>query len=166
MLPRVLKNFILYVDGTSYAGRADEVVLPKLTLKTEDHMAGGLDTPIEIDMGTEKLNLEFSLSEFNPDLLGFWGMTQGGYKTVTLRGSLENETWIERLLVQGYGRVREVDTGTLKAQEKSSCKFVMNLIYYKLTIGSKRVIEIDVINGRRVVGGYDQLLLRKANLGI
>ena len=39
-LPRVLKNMNLFVDGRGYAGRVDEIQLPKLTLKTEEHRAG------------------------------------------------------------------------------------------------------------------------------
>ena len=35
-LPRVLKNMNLFVDGRGYAGRIDEIQLPKLTLKTEE----------------------------------------------------------------------------------------------------------------------------------
>ena len=48
-LPRVLKNMNLFVDGRGYAGRIDEIQLPKLTLKTEEHRAGGMDLPVEID---------------------------------------------------------------------------------------------------------------------
>lgn len=166
MLPRILKNFNLFVDGNSYIGKADEVVLPKLALKTEEYRAGGLDTPVEIEMGTEKLNMEFSLSEFNPDTLSLWGLTTGGLKTVSLRGSLENEFTIDRLNVQGYGRVKEIDSGTLKAHERSTIKFVMSLLYYKLSVGSKNIIEVDVINMRRVINGFDQILLRRLNLGL
>ena len=42
-LPRVLKNMNLFVDGRGYAGRIDEIQLPKLTLKTEEHRAIGMD---------------------------------------------------------------------------------------------------------------------------
>ena len=44
--PRVLKNMNLFVDGRGYAGRVDEIELPKLTLKTEEHRAGGMDVPV------------------------------------------------------------------------------------------------------------------------
>lgn len=165
MLPRILKNFNLFIDGRGYAGKVDEVVLPKLTHKTEEHMAGGMDTPIEIELGTEKLTMEYTMSEFNPDLLTDWGLVQGGNRRIMLRGSLENELSIERLTIRGYGRVKEIDGGSLKAQEKSTCKFVMGLLYYKLSIGSKDLIEIDVINMRRVINGIDQLALRRINLG-
>ena len=53
--PRVLKNMNLFVDGRGYAGRVDEIELPKLTLKTEEHRAGGMDVPVLIDLGMDKM---------------------------------------------------------------------------------------------------------------
>ena len=37
MLPKILKNFNAFVDGRGYAGRIDEISLPKLLIKTEEH---------------------------------------------------------------------------------------------------------------------------------
>ena len=33
-MAKILKNFNLFVDGRGYAGKADEVTPPKLTIKT------------------------------------------------------------------------------------------------------------------------------------
>ena len=54
MLNDILKNMSLFVDGRGYAGNVDELNLPKLALKTEEFRGGGMDAPIEIDMGMEK----------------------------------------------------------------------------------------------------------------
>jgi P2 family phage contractile tail tube protein len=40
-MTKILKNFNLFVDGRGYAGRAEEVTPPKLTIKTEELRAGG-----------------------------------------------------------------------------------------------------------------------------
>ena len=55
MLPRTLRNFSLFVDGTGYAGKVTELTLPTLTIQNEEYRAGGLDAPIAIDMGMEAL---------------------------------------------------------------------------------------------------------------
>ena len=62
MLPKILKNFNAFVDGRGYAGRIDEISLPKLSIKTEEHRAGGMDIPVAIDMGMEKLEAELTFS--------------------------------------------------------------------------------------------------------
>jgi len=51
MLPKILKNFNVFVDGRGYAGKIDEITLPKLTIKTEEYRAGG--------MGMEKLEADY-----------------------------------------------------------------------------------------------------------
>ena len=40
---KILKNFNLFVDGRGYAGKAEEVTPPKLSLKTQE-FRGGIDT--------------------------------------------------------------------------------------------------------------------------
>ncbi len=50
MLPKILRNFNVFVDGRGYAGKIDEITLPKLTIKTEEYRAGGMDIPINIDI--------------------------------------------------------------------------------------------------------------------
>lgn len=55
MLPKILKNFNVFVDGRGHAGKIDEIMLPKLTIKTEEYRAGGMDIPINIDMGWRNL---------------------------------------------------------------------------------------------------------------
>ncbi|SMG63879.1 Phage major tail tube protein, partial [methanotrophic bacterial endosymbiont of Bathymodiolus sp.] len=59
MLDDILKNMALFVDGRGFAGNVEELTLPKLTLKTEEFRNGGMDAPIEVEMGMEKLESEF-----------------------------------------------------------------------------------------------------------
>ena len=54
-MAKILKNFNLFVDGRGYAGKAEEVTPPKLTIKTEEFRGGGMDVPAAVDMGMEKL---------------------------------------------------------------------------------------------------------------
>ena len=60
MLPTNLKNFNLYADGESLMGVAEEITLPKLTRKMEEFEAAGMAGPVDIDMGNEKMELEWT----------------------------------------------------------------------------------------------------------
>ena len=53
----VRKNFNLFVDGKGFAGQIEEFTPPKLTLKTEEFRAAGMDAPIELTMGLEARSL-------------------------------------------------------------------------------------------------------------
>lgn len=71
MLPNILKNFNVFVDGKGYAGKIDEITLPKLTIKTEEYHAGGVDIPISIDMGWKSLKLSLLFLNMIQSYLGF-----------------------------------------------------------------------------------------------
>ena len=77
MLDDILKNMALYVDGRGYAGNVETLTLPKLTMKTEEFRNGGMDAPIEVELGMEKLEAEFTLTRFDRNALGLFGLAQG-----------------------------------------------------------------------------------------
>lgn len=167
MIADVLRNMNLFVDGRGYAGRIDELTLPKLTVKMEEHRAGGMDAPVELDMGMEKLEAEFSLSAFDLEVLRLWGITAGAQAAFTARGALQSEDGtVTALVVHMRGQIRELDHGTWKPGEKAMLKASLALRYYKLTHGQTVVTEIDVENMVRVVGGVDQLAAMRQALGI
>jgi P2 family phage contractile tail tube protein len=85
MLNDVLKNMSLFVDGRGYAGNIEELNLPKLTMKTEEFRAGGMDAPVEVDMGMEKLECDFTLTRFDKDLLKLFGLAPGNTVSLTER---------------------------------------------------------------------------------
>ncbi|HGN0231840.1 TPA: phage major tail tube protein, partial [Proteus mirabilis] len=62
-LPRKLKNFNLFVNGTNYVGVAEELTLPKITRKLEAYRGGGMNGSVQIDMGLDDgaLDSEFTL---------------------------------------------------------------------------------------------------------
>ncbi len=74
MLDDILKNMALFVDGRGYAGNVEELTLPKLTMKTEEFRGGGMDAPIEVEMGMEKLECEFTLTRFDKEALKLFGL--------------------------------------------------------------------------------------------
>jgi len=164
-LPSVLKNFNLFVDGKGYAGKVDEVELPKLTIKTEEYRAGGMDAPVEIDMGMEKLECSFTLSEYDPALFAMWGLVPGSWVNVTLRGAMENAGVVTPVVVSLTGRWKEIDMGTWKAGEIAKLKITVTGRFYELLIGGTAAVHIDLENMIRIVDGVDQLLALRTAIG-
>lgn len=167
MIPEVLKNFNVFVDGRGFAGVAEEVTPPKLALKMEEHRAGGLDAPIDIEMGMEKLTLEFTLAQYDKNVLKLWGLTAGSVVPLTLRGALEaGDGTVTAVVVNLRGQIVEIDEGTWKAGEKSQMKCTVSCRYYKRTQGGEVLHEIDVENMVRIVGGVDQLAALRGTIGV
>ena len=167
MIVDVLRNIALFVDGRGYLGQATEVSLPKLAVKTEEFRDGGMDAPIEVDMGLEKLECSFSTSSISADLLKAWGLAPGELVPVTFRGVLESEDGtVKAIVARVRGQVKEIDWGAWKPGERAPLKCMVAVRYYELTIDGAQIHEIDVAGMKRVVDGKDRLAEHRAALGI
>lgn len=166
MIPRTMKNFNLFVDGRGYAGRVDELTPPKLALKTEEYRAGGMDAPVELDMGMETLGMEATLSEYDPEILKLFGLTTGAVKQITLRGALEGDSGVVPVVINVRGAIKEIDLGNWKAGDKTQKKISIACRYFKYSQDGQELVEIDVENMIRKIGGVDQLAAQRKALGI
>jgi len=154
MIPSILRNFTMFVDGRGLAGNVVECNLPKLTIKMDEHLAGGMDAPAEIDMGMEKLESDYSLAQFNPEVLKLFGLSDANGAAVTMRGVEQNESGgVVPIICEMRGVHKEMDPGTWKKGDKASMKMGVALRFYRLTVGGEVVHEIDIENMTRIIGG-------------
>ncbi|WP_040728222.1 phage major tail tube protein [Thiomicrorhabdus sp. Kp2] len=166
MSENILKDFNVAVDGKGYAGMATELVLPKLDIVTEDIRAAGMDTSEAVDMGMEPMEAEITLSGYDVALLKLWGVN-GGSVPLTARGGLQSEDGtVKAVAVNLQGKMVGLDMATWKPGELNPKKMKMKVKYYKLTIDGDEIIEIDVPNMVRKIGGVDQLAEIRAALGL
>lgn len=166
-LDDILKNMNLFVDGKGQAGNVEELSLPKLTMKTEEFRNGGMDAPVEIEMGMEKLESSFTLTKYSADVLKLLGLAPGKLVPLTLRGAVESEDGTTKAVVVNLlGKLRELDPGSWKPASKATLKGTVAVRYYKLTIDGEVIHEIDVVNMIRFVNGTDQLAAQRAALGM
>lgn len=179
LLPKILKHFNVFIDGLGYAGRVSDVVLPKLVLHTESYRLAGMDTPVQMDMGMEKLECELRFSEYDAEIIALFGMVdevshpipvRGSFADftiqntprtrvpLTLRGALQDDTnnRVIPVIIDMKGNMIELDTGHWRAGETATLKIRLALHFYKLCIDNKVLIEIDVDNRRRYINGKDQ----------
>jgi P2 family phage contractile tail tube protein len=165
-IPKILKNFTLFVDGRGLAGTIETLTLPTLTTKMEEVRAGGMDAPIEHDMGMEKLEASFDLLEFNPDIIALFGLA-GADKQLTARGAMRADgADAVAIVVNMTGNVKQFEPGDWKAGDATKPKFTAALRYYKLTIGGRQLIEIDTMNMIRKINGQDQLATIRQAIGV
>lgn len=167
MLDDVLKNMALFIDGRGYAGNVEELTLPKLSMKTEEFRAGGMDAPIDIEMGMEKLESEFTLTRFDKEVLKLFGLAPGNQTPMTIRGAVASDNGTQtQVIVNLQGNIKEMDFGSWKSGDKATLKLSISIRYYKLTHGQDIVHEIDIPNMVRNIGGVDQLAKTRIALGI
>lgn len=163
----VRKNLNLFVDGRGYAGQIEEFNPPKLALMTEDFRGGGMDAPVEITMGMEKLECTFALIAYDVEVLKLFGVAEGNLVPFVAREALESfDGTVTPVIHTMRGKIREIDPGTSKAGDKPTLTVAMALTYYKLQHGATTVLEVDVENMVRVVNGVDALASQRAALGL
>lgn len=164
MIPHILKNFNAFVNGTGFAGLCDEATLPEIKIKMDEHRAGGMDASYEIDMGMEAMSAKLNMGEYAADII----KALGAGSRIQLRGSLVRDSDGDRIAVSVEigGRFKSFMPGNWKAGDKANGEFEMTVDYYRWTQAGEDLIEIDVQNMVRTIGGVDQLAGIRDDIGI
>ena len=166
MLPRILKGFALYVDGENFIGRCETVKLPDLNLKTEAYRAGGMDAEVDQDMGMEKLDVQFTLAEYSPAIIKKFGLFSAD-KQIVLRGGIQRQGEAAiPVVIRLQGGIKQLTRDDWKQGEKGSMQCTANCNSYIETQGGEELVNIDILNYKRVIGGVDQLASMRAALGM
>lgn len=167
-LPRKLKNFNLFNAGRNYLGEVTEITLPKLTAKMEEYRAGGMDAPIDIDMGQEKLVMEWTCGGYVKHAIEQFGTLKHDGVILRFAGALQADDVEATIPVEvvARGRHSEIDFGNAKPGDDTAVKISSSLSYYKLSIDGEDVIEIDIINMVKNINGKDLLQDVRMALGL
>ena len=170
MIPKILKNFNLYVgdDDPRYAGKCS-VTLPTLTINTEEHRAGGMDAPVAIDMGMNAIDIEFSLSEYDPTALSFFGISGSSENLpkIIAKGALQGDDGeVTSAIVTAIGIMTETNLGAWVAGEMTENTFKINCRYYSFDLDGTVIHEIDTVNMIRMINGTDQLEPIRGAIGL
>lgn len=166
-MPEYLRAMNLFVDGKGYAGKVENIELPKLSIKTEEYRGGAMDAPVDVDLGMEKLTCSFTVNEYDPALFAMWGLAPGNLVNLTMRGAFDDGGGsIKPVIINLTGSWKEIDMGTWKAGDKSGLKVQVSCRYYGLAINKIPVVLIDIPNMKRVVGGIDMLAEVREAIGI
>ena len=166
-MPKKVKAFQLFNDGVGKAGMVKNVTLPKLARKFEEYRADIMDGPIEIDLGGEKLEANFTLEEFDEQILKQWGICNHGGVRLRLMASAESDDCsFDELQVVMHGRWREVDQGDLEGGKSTEMKVQIAISHYEYIKNGAELVFIDRESGVERVGGIDRTAERRKAVGL
>jgi P2 family phage contractile tail tube protein len=168
MLPRTLRNYSLFMDGVGFAGRITELTPPTLGIQAEEYRGGGMDAPVEIDMGMEALEMSFTLAEYDVDVLKQFGLYDQNATQFTVRGALQRNGSEDAVsvVINVTGHIKSFDPGAFEAGALTEANFTVGCRYYKVAIANEELIEIDIENFKRIVNGTDQLASLREAMGL
>lgn len=167
-LPKLLKDFNLFYNGNSWQGLVPSITLPELTFKMEEYRAGGMDAPVEIDKGMEKLSMEWQVSGLSEAIFEGFGTSPLNGQLMRFEGAFESDDdgVIKACTVTVRGRHSKIAMGEQKVGESGNHTVSTSLSYYKLDIDGKTFVEIDIPNYVCVINGVDRLEARRRALGL
>ena len=166
-LPRKLKNMNLFNNGASYLGQVVEVTLPKLSRKMEDFRAGGMNAPVQVDHGMDKLELEFTCGGLMRDVFSQFGAANHDAVMLRFAGAYQQDDTgdVDAVEVIVRGRIAEIDGGNSKPGEDTTMKVKMALSYYRMEWNGNVDVEIDIINMIERINGFDRLAAQRQAIG-
>lgn len=164
MIPRILKNFNVFVNGVGLAGVCDEAEIPEVKIKTDKHRSGGMDSEFDVDMGTESMTAKLTFAEPLREVI----TAIGNATRIQLRGSYVRDTDQSRVavIVELGARGGSFSGGTFKAGEKAPTTSEFYVDYFRYNLAGEDLIEIDVVNMVRNIGGVDQLAGIRADIAL
>ncbi|VDS09242.1 Phage tail tube protein FII [Paracoccus haematequi] len=163
-LPKTIRNFNAFVDGISYFGLATEAKMPWPKIQTEAHRGSGMDGPVGQDMGMEGMSAEATFAEWSPALL----KRIGTETRVVFRpaAKADGAATAETIIATVSGLVTGHEGGDLKPGTGATLKLTWDVRQYRLEINNEVIWDIDLVAGKRVVGGVDQLAALRRAMGI
>ena len=154
-----LKDFTAQVNDIGYRGALDRFMPPKIIPLLEEHRASGMDTPIDLDMGIEKLTTELRFRGFYASLLDGVGLKDLDGVKIEVKGALEDavDGTVEGVILNMTGKITNYDPGDwIIGTENSTVTLTLTLNYLRIIVGGVTKHEIDVLNSKRIVNGVDQ----------
>lgn len=157
MLPRILKNFNVFVDTHNWVGVAESVTIPKITKKTDDYRGAGMIGDVALGMGYEKLEGEVKYAGFDVRQYRQLGVCGTSDLPIRFVGVYERQDNCSTQSVEIYmrGQATELDPGESKNGERTEVTTTYNFTYFRLEVDGVVQVELDFVRGIERFGDSD-----------
>lgn len=146
-MPHTLKAFNYFDNGNSWQGQVDEIELPKIKKKIEDHQGAGMQAPAPMQLGYEALEMSATMGGIVASAI-LQGTTVGVASVIgRFSGAYQRDDTcaVEPMDIYVRGTCSEVDLGTAKQGDKNKVKLAFKLSYIRVVFGGAVLAEIDAL---------------------
>jgi P2 family phage contractile tail tube protein len=167
-LPKKLKHFNLFGDGNNWQGQIKSLTLPTLARTMEEYRGGGMDAPVDIDLGQEKIEFSWTAGGLIDAMFDGFGAAQIDGHMLRFVGSYQRDDTGDAVAVEVVvrGRHQQIEMGDAEAGSDTEHAVTTTCSYYKLLIDGEEVIEVDVPGLVFRVRGEDRLAQHRQNIGL
>lgn len=162
-------NANVYMDGTNLLGRASEFQAPNVKLKMSDHEALGLVGVPEFPSGIEKIESKIKWASLYPDVLAKVANPFKAY-SLQVRGNLETYTSqgrVDEVPIVGFvtATFKNLPMGDYKPRANAEFETDLAVLYCKLTVEGRDILEVDLLANIWRGDGEDLLANFRTNIG-
>ena len=165
-IPGALNDVEIYIGGSNRLAGIGEVELPNAEYSTVTAEQIGMTSEYEVPLlgHFKKLEAKIKMDCIDHTLLNF---NNNDAILVECKGALQSINRITHAAItEGIdatfkGLIKKFDGPKLKPGSKLDSSFDLSVSYYKLEIGGKVIIEIDVLNNINNINGSNNDLIRK-----
>lgn len=165
-IPTGIADAEIYIDGSNSLAGIAEVELPNVEFSTVTAEQIGMNAEYEAALlgHFKKLECKIKMDSVNDSMLG---LNNGDSLMVEAKAALQQENTLTRrtevlpLDATISGIIKKIDGIKVKSGAKIESNFELSVNYYKLTIGGRTVIELDVFNRISNVNGKTNDTIRR-----
>nr|DAM38068.1 MAG TPA: tail tube protein [Caudoviricetes sp.] len=165
-IPNGLVNAEVYINGINELAGIGEVELPNIEYATVTSEQLGLTAEVEVPLigHFKKLEAKIKIDTVDNTLIGFNNNEpllvefKGAYQYID---KITHGAGLGNIDATFKGMIKKFDGIKGKPGEKMETSFDIGCTYYKLTIGGKTIVEIDVLNNISNINGAGNSLLRR-----
>lgn len=167
LLPSVLTNVNVKFNGIDFSARAEEVILPKISHKTEEWHGVGMAGPVEISVGLEKLEAQFKFMEQSSEAYLSAALNATGFVNAIVLGNLRRQGGPSEPIVSVLrGFIKTIEAGNWKGGDPKAATQTVTMSVYSWTLNRNGIplVTIDMENGIYLLGPFDQHEAVRKNL--
>jgi P2 family phage contractile tail tube protein len=161
-------NANVYLNGTSFMGRAEEVTCPEVTAKMAEHKGLGMIGENELPSGLQKMMAKIKWNAIYPDVMK---LTHNVFQSFRLMIRANVQTFEDQSLTAEKSCVIYITATPKKAggmvfkpQENVEREDEFAVSAYKLEIDGEEIIDVDINANIWRVNGVDLLDNYRSNL--
>jgi uncharacterized protein len=154
----IFQDFTLWIADIGKIGECPNFQPPEININTEDFRGGGMDGTIEIPMGIEKIEFDFSLHTWDTQVWQNLGYGPGSLDVpIWFRGYLLTAGGAEKgVVIETHSLIKAIKPGKVEPGKKAELTVTVVANYYRQEINGENVTEIDVFNKITKIGGEDR----------
>lgn len=163
VIPEVLNHFNVYNDAKKIIGISGEIELPEMEAITDtiegSGILGEIEDPVTGQFSSMKMKIPFSV--LYEDLFSLMNTTKP--PQLTLRASMQcmdpttGQTGYYPVKIVVRGKASNSNMGKVVKGKKMEPEVELEILYIKIQINNKTVLELDKLNFKFVLNGQDML---------